>query len=940
MAVAHGSPIAHEVAVQAIQVFDGAARFLGQTDHEKEEEFKLASMIAQIFSGVMFGALAGYLVIANTTRLSYIHRASIEKRLNFCCLLNAIVAALSAFLNFFQLTEVDNWALPGQRQFTVDTARPIEWILTCPLMQLSLVLMGGPRIPDVRRIIMPLLALITLLFGSATLFVDRPWIYVLWFCGLTNHCVAMFFNRQQIIEHSKGVEGLLSGDSEFRKATLILMGTWIPFPCWFALSPEGFGLITNIAVIQLGWAFLNITSKFTLTFYMQRIKDNYGNRLKVKRAVQQHIGGKKISDEDEDFLEDNDDAANLHHSELGGCVLETMTFLGMAENAERFLRLLKEARISNLDQVAALDRPECDQKLLPYDLITALQKRHKVWALEMVDDAEKGLEAGENYYHVGPRYKNKGSNEMTTIMPMDNEGSYNVPVGSPRGGYQSGQMPNTPLPMGTGVPQQKEPYRGAPYAQPNGRDNFSNLAGPPNGQSPPVQQQYGQQAQQQYVRKASTGRLVVAASGHPGPQMVDMEQSMATMLQDFQKNILEKVEGIAEDMGKKVESTALNMEKSQNLLEAKVVEITSRSQGNAAIPQGMNDHLEQFASKLAEKMQKMQPSSYGQKMPPSSYESSGSMDNKVLHDVLEKLEAIQQSQQTVVNRIGASFTDMTDQWAHQIIQESKVAAFTLQSKIVMMEESQNKKTSELEASLMEKIERLVKDKFGKFEGIVQERTVNMGINIDASLARSEEASMKLEQNLAAKFRELNSETTKTLEMGLGVFGNSLRSQIDTLQAAQLGRSVSNQAEGVKDSSSVISKLETLSGRTKEGFQKNSEKIEKMETNVEKTMCRQAEAIKDLKKNMEDTMRQQVERTQEVHTVMSSVVEEATGARTKATECSYKLSHVTEMLNSSQGSQTSPNWWSGNRQSQSGNAAPSSVSSGRHHQPDTKRIDSR
>merc|ERR1719426_411435 len=80
-----------------------------------------------------------------------------------------------------------------------------------------------------------------------------------------------------------------------------------------------------------------------------------------------------------------------------------MTFLGMAENADRFQRLLKEAHIYTLDHVASLDRADCDRLQLPHDLITALQKRHKVWALEMVDDAEKGLEAGEKYYAITPQ---------------------------------------------------------------------------------------------------------------------------------------------------------------------------------------------------------------------------------------------------------------------------------------------------------------------------------------------------------------------------------------------------------------------------------------------------------------------------------------------------------------------------------------------------------
>merc|ERR1719428_1697382 len=108
----------------------------------------------------------------------------------------------------------------------------------------------------------------------------------------------MFFNRQQIIEHSKGVEGLLSGDSEFRKATLILMFTWIPFPTFYALSPEGLGVVTNITVIQMTWAFLNIISKFTLAFYIQRIKDNYSQRLKVKRAVAQALADKGMANQE------------------------------------------------------------------------------------------------------------------------------------------------------------------------------------------------------------------------------------------------------------------------------------------------------------------------------------------------------------------------------------------------------------------------------------------------------------------------------------------------------------------------------------------------------------------------------------------------------------------------------------------------------------------
>ena len=43
--------------------------------------------------------------------------------------------------------------------------------------QLSLVIMGGSRIPEYRRTLMPFLAAFVLCFGSATLFVDTPWVF-------------------------------------------------------------------------------------------------------------------------------------------------------------------------------------------------------------------------------------------------------------------------------------------------------------------------------------------------------------------------------------------------------------------------------------------------------------------------------------------------------------------------------------------------------------------------------------------------------------------------------------------------------------------------------------------------------------------------------------------------------------------------------------------
>merc|ERR1719329_1138084 len=190
------------------------------------------------------------------------------------------------------------------------------------------------------------------------------------------------------------------------------MGTWFPFPIWYFLSPEGVGVVTSGVIIQMGWAYLNITAKFTLAFYIQRIKDNYCNRLKVKREMKGET--RQINEFGE--VEQDDGEGGLHkvNGELSACVCETMNFMGMAENIDRFVRLLNRAKIFSLEDIAKLTKEDCEELQLPHDLISSLQKRSKVWNLEMQDDAERGLEKSEKHYHVGeknmkpkmPQYQN------------------------------------------------------------------------------------------------------------------------------------------------------------------------------------------------------------------------------------------------------------------------------------------------------------------------------------------------------------------------------------------------------------------------------------------------------------------------------------------------------------------------------------------------------
>merc|ERR1719160_2131806 len=59
--------------------------------------------------------------------------------------------------------------------------------------------------------------------------------------GQMNSCVS---------EASNGGEHLFSGASFLRGLVVIIALTWIPFPVWYALSPEGFNVIQDAAAMK------------------------------------------------------------------------------------------------------------------------------------------------------------------------------------------------------------------------------------------------------------------------------------------------------------------------------------------------------------------------------------------------------------------------------------------------------------------------------------------------------------------------------------------------------------------------------------------------------------------------------------------------------------------------------------------------------------------
>jgi hypothetical protein len=675
--------------------------------------------------------------------------------------------------------------------------------------------MGGPRIPDERRIIMPTLAVTVLLFGSVTLFMEKPYIFIFYGCGACTHAVAMYFNRQQIIEHSRGVEGLFVGDSEFRRATLILMGTWFPFPCWMLLSPEGFNIVQNVTIVQLGWAFLNIISKFTLTFYIQRIKDNYMIRVKVKRTMQQQkalpSGGFRGIGPDDDTAR-----AGVANSELHALVLETMTFLGMAQNADRMLQVLNKAKVTNLQELSVLEKADCEEKQLPYDLICAIQSRYRVWALEMVDDAEIGLEKGEQFYNIGLEvYDKPVGAEFSELHGFNGHGQL------PRGLNGDDAIPGTV-------------NEGLPYTQ---------LA-----LGSPLQQQvvevFSEEREDKLVERITTQittQLTAVMEQVETKLWEKMEYSLSSSGRTFMEHVSTSVDKSVEGVGKHVADcdqtlrfglldVSKSLERASALLESKVEFVFSsvKSEHSEAITNSVNSNFQELAVK--------------------TLQSTADFENKVMSAIdarfttieadvriaSEAVSKLQDLQQSGVARLDGSIADMTEGCAHQIIQESKAAAYTLQAKLTVLEESQNQRAFEHEErlngkltmfqnALSEKVTNAISvtaSQYPSMRSLPCDNALNDGaitpVDREAAVAagaRTLDALSSLERNVSEMIKGMTNENSKQLELGLGVFGSALRTQLDSMHQSQTG--LQRECE---------QKLESKLDRIQEQGRKHTDKI--------------------------------------------------------------------------------------------------------------------
>lgn len=392
-----------------------------------DPEYETASKAAQLGSGILFAFFAVFLSWANSPGIEAVQKKPLLERLELVTSLCLFVTLFSSFFNFFQVTEYDNIVLDNRKvDFVLDIARPIEWIATCPIMQLALVVYGGTSIPAYRRIVMPLLSVCVLVLGTTAMLSQRPEFLRFVLAGIAfSIAMAMFtLNRIQIVEHSNGQEDLWRGSSDFWKVSTLLIATWFPFPIWFSLSPEGFGFVTDVLVVQLGWAFLNVFSKLTFMGFFQYVKwrEQARSRNRVFESIMpaELVAGKPLN--------------IAHRSEAGilqAVVIDALTTLGWAGKIERFTTLLKAANVKTCDDLSALSEEQCAEKVLPWDMVCACQQRVRKYKIEETDACLDQLAQSEVMYGTaeGRAYIQK----QKTLYELENTPS-NAPGNYVQGG--------------------------------------------------------------------------------------------------------------------------------------------------------------------------------------------------------------------------------------------------------------------------------------------------------------------------------------------------------------------------------------------------------------------------------------------------------------------------------------------------------------------------
>eukprot|EP00441_Pelagodinium_beii_P010030 CAMPEP_0197705884 /NCGR_PEP_ID=MMETSP1338-20131121/126667_1 /TAXON_ID=43686 ORGANISM="Pelagodinium beii, Strain RCC1491" /NCGR_SAMPLE_ID=MMETSP1338 /ASSEMBLY_ACC=CAM_ASM_000754 /LENGTH=920 /DNA_ID=CAMNT_0043289793 /DNA_START=12 /DNA_END=2771 /DNA_ORIENTATION=- len=373
-----------------------------------ELSFDGAVTISQIVQGVAFMGLSIYLIFVNNAKIAGSSKAPLEQRYQTGLSICVALSLFSGFFNVLQMTGLDDFELPRSTNFVLDLSRPIEWLLTCPMQQYVLVVVGGARLQPWRKFVQPLVTAGNLLCGIAAMFSAGGMQWAWFGFGFCLFCTYSYFACQMIDENSDGEESFFHGDSDYRKMVVITILTWFPFPLWFLTSPEGLGLVTDVTVIQLGWSVLNIVSKFSFVLHLQLAKTRYCKTLDATREL---YGVNELKDIPqgtekpvmEDIVDEDD-----QDKKMKTLISETMVSLNMSSHTSRFQKLMTDNGVVSTDILERLTEDRAIDLSLPWSLCEAVQKRWRAEKMSMGQDGSAAHQKEDPFKKLLEEGKQRG----------------------------------------------------------------------------------------------------------------------------------------------------------------------------------------------------------------------------------------------------------------------------------------------------------------------------------------------------------------------------------------------------------------------------------------------------------------------------------------------------------------------------------------------------
>jgi hypothetical protein len=308
-------------------------------------------------------------------------------------------------------------------------------------------------------------------------------------------------------------------------------------------------------------------------------------------------------------------------------------------------------------------------------------------------------------------------------------------------------------------------------------------------------------------------------------------ETMTQVMEQFEDKLWAKVEyalegtgrKVMEHMDKTVEGIAKHVADCDTTMRFGLQDVSKSMERSQALLESKVEHV--FSARKKEQVEEMQASVKAQfeEFSQTTMETAAQFETKMMTTMASRFEPIEadmtrscaslndlrEMHQAGVSKLGNALTTLTEEYAQQVIQESKAAAYTLQAKIAILEESQKKTNSEHEARLsskMQQFETVLSEKVEKVRdalrdirpptspslplipdncnmGNFSEKSAGFG---DDAAGRTLDALRSLENNLTEMIRQGKTEYSKQLELGLGVFGSGLRSQLDSMQQAEAG----------------------------------------------------------------------------------------------------------------------------------------------------------